>query len=525
MFRLIGIGKRFLCDHGHEVLTEVDLSIEPGNCYLLTGANGTGKSTLLRIAAGLLHADAGRIIWEDDSVKGKRNTPDPRRRIGYQGSEGRSLNWRLTVGEELRFWSTASGLIDDERTKAIAKVMIAFGLVGLEHHYVGRLSTGQAQRLILARAWLHRPWLLLLDEPLHGLDTEGQKLLVDALRSHLAQKGAVIIATHDTHPFAALSFHTWQLAEGRLASIRNGVNFATDSDSHTNFPLRMDELKKETSDRFPTISINRAVRCYYLATLRKDFLQGLGYRLASMLSLATVVVTVVLFYYWARFIDPQLSLKQNTAFGGNGYFGWALIGVTLSNYLQASLTIFGNRIRELQVNGTLEALFLLPIGRLTLIGGLGLLPFLGSLGRVGLSLLVGWLAFDFRPSLVGLLLALPILLLVAFCTAGIGLISAAFVLEFKKGDPIAWIMSALTWMMSGVYFPREVLPPFMRFAGDLLPMTPAIEALRSTLLGVGIPTEALLHLCMLSALTLPIGYLAWRWAVIRALYSGGLREY
>ena len=154
---------------GRLLFEGLDLKLGPGEALHLTGPNGSGKSSLIRLAAGLLRAEAGRVertalALSDDAL---------------------ALDRELPLGKALRFWASD---IDD--------AMAALGLVGLTDVPVRLLSSGQAKRATLTRAAASGAPLWLLDEPLNGLDDDGVKRLDALLARHCASGGAVLAASH-----------------------------------------------------------------------------------------------------------------------------------------------------------------------------------------------------------------------------------------------------------------------------------------------------------------------------------------
>ncbi|MDT9599391.1 heme ABC exporter ATP-binding protein CcmA [Sphingosinicella rhizophila] len=163
------------CIRGGRLLFEgLDLVLGPGDAAIVTGANGVGKSSLIRLAAGLLRPAAGKV---------ERN--------GGAGlaDEAAALDPRQTLGRALAFWARIDG------TDA-APGMAAMGVTHLAQVPVHMLSTGQRKRATLARVAASRARLWLLDEPSNGLDADGEERLAAAMAAHRAQGGAILAASH-----------------------------------------------------------------------------------------------------------------------------------------------------------------------------------------------------------------------------------------------------------------------------------------------------------------------------------------
>jgi heme ABC exporter ATP-binding subunit CcmA len=213
VLQLRGVTKRWGPDTD-PVLDGLDLTLGPGELVAVAGRNGIGKTTLLRVIAGLLLADAGtvRIAGLDP----ERSRGQVNRRLGLLTAGNSGLYARLGLDDNLRFWARLTLIPRAERRERIAEVLELFALHDVRGRRVDRLSMGQRQRLRLALAFLHRPALLLLDEPATSLDADGIELVRRALARHRADAGAAIVCAPDS-PRAALGLdRTLALSGGRL---------------------------------------------------------------------------------------------------------------------------------------------------------------------------------------------------------------------------------------------------------------------------------------------------------------------
>jgi heme exporter protein A len=196
---------------GATVLAGVDLVVEGGECVALLGANGAGKTTLLRVLATLLRPSAGRLrlFGEDAALR----TPAVLRRIGYVGHESACYG-DLTAPENLAFYAELYDVADAH--SRVGELIEWAGLGGAARRPVRTFSRGMMQRLALARALLHRPELLLLDEPFSGLDPQATATL-EALLGDLRTAGhAIVLSTHDVPRAAALASRVVMLHRGRI---------------------------------------------------------------------------------------------------------------------------------------------------------------------------------------------------------------------------------------------------------------------------------------------------------------------
>jgi ABC-2 type transport system ATP-binding protein len=172
------------------VLREINLRILPGTVTGIGGRNGAGKTTLLRIATGILSPDRGTVTI--DGIAPADSWRDYHRRIGFLSAGDRGLYNRLSVQGHLDFCAKLAFVPRSARKPAVEEALGRFGLSDLATRRAERLSQGQRQRLRLALALVHRPRVLLLDEPRNSLDEEGLGMLSSAVGEVLARGGAVI---------------------------------------------------------------------------------------------------------------------------------------------------------------------------------------------------------------------------------------------------------------------------------------------------------------------------------------------
>jgi heme exporter protein A len=183
--RLLGRGVKCVRG-GREVFSELDFAAASGEALAVTGPNGSGKTSLLRMVAGLLTLAAGSIGLED----GEREltVAEQAHYLGHRDA----MKPALSVSENLVFWRDFLG---GEASNAAAS-LVAVGLDHAAHLPAAYLSAGQRRRLSIARLLAVRRPIWLLDEPTSALDTGGQNLFATLMRDHLARGGLIIAATH-----------------------------------------------------------------------------------------------------------------------------------------------------------------------------------------------------------------------------------------------------------------------------------------------------------------------------------------
>ena len=209
MLEFRGVGKRF---GSTWALAEVSCSIASGRSVALTGYNGAGKTTFLRLAATLLSPTAGAIFV--DGLDAAKDDSAVRARVGFVGDRPH-LHEALTVRENLRFFARARGLSREQIDARVPELLGRLGLSVWQDERVGTLSRGNAQRASLANALLAQPALLLLDEPTANLDERGAALAWSLLEERRRDGATVVVATHDA-PLAARCDRAWTLRSGRL---------------------------------------------------------------------------------------------------------------------------------------------------------------------------------------------------------------------------------------------------------------------------------------------------------------------
>jgi heme exporter protein A len=181
------------------VLAGIDLSVGPGEMLQVTGANGSGKTSLLRTLCGLMHPEEGRVLWGDQNVQ--NDLPAFHSELAYLGHEP-PLKADLTAHENLRYW------IGMRRTLTAAEITAALARVGAAawpDQPVRTLSAGQKRRVAIAGIMLFAAPLWLLDEPATNLDADGQRLVASLIDEQLAAGGLVIAAVHHELPLRGVA--------------------------------------------------------------------------------------------------------------------------------------------------------------------------------------------------------------------------------------------------------------------------------------------------------------------------------
>ena len=195
------------------VFGPLDFAVHAGEALLVTGGNGVGKTTLLRVLAGLLRAGEGELHWRGEPCT--RLPPEGIAFVGHLAGHKADLG----AIDNLRF---AVGLHGCRRGASPITALASVGLAGFEDVPAGRLSAGQRKRLSLARLLLSPARLWLLDEPYANLDRDGITLVDRLLSRHLNENGAALITTHGA--YAAPPVRTRTLMLDGLARDAQGID-------------------------------------------------------------------------------------------------------------------------------------------------------------------------------------------------------------------------------------------------------------------------------------------------------------
>jgi ABC-2 type transport system permease protein len=274
------------------------------------------------------------------------------------------------------------------------------------------------------------------------------------------------------------------------------------------------------------VAVGRAEARKLPAFVRRDLLVALSYRAAFASDLLQLAVQAVLFSFIGKLIDPAVL----PAYGGTRvtYLEFAMIGVALSVLTGLLLQRVAMAIRQEQLIGTLEAVLATPTAPATVQAGSVAFDLIFVPVRMGALLLVVALAFglDLHPN--GILPSLVVLIAYVPFVWGLGLLSAAAVVTFRRGGGALGAGVGLLGVASGAFFPLALLPGWLHVLAQANPLAITIETLRETLIGgegwTGVPTTAAL-LLLPSAASLALGLTAFRAALAREQHRGTLGLY
>ena len=174
-------------------LSDLSLRLNPGEYFVLLGPSGVGKTILIEITAGLIHPDAGRILWAGQDITG--TPPDTRGfAVVYQDY---ALFPHLTVAENIAYGLRVRGVKPPEAGRRVHALAEMLNIAALLSRHTDTLSGGEQQRVALARALVHSPRVLFADEPTGELDTSTAAYVLELMHQVARAGAAVVLATHD----------------------------------------------------------------------------------------------------------------------------------------------------------------------------------------------------------------------------------------------------------------------------------------------------------------------------------------
>ena len=258
----------------------------------------------------------------------------------------------------------------------------------------------------------------------------------------------------------------------------------------------------------------------------RDFQIRTSYRLAFVLEVFGVFFSLSIFYFISRLVGPSANPYLEKY--DSDYFTFALVGMAFAAYLNTSMKSFADRIREGQMSGVLEAMLATPADLKAILAGSSMWDFFFNSVRILIYFFVGWLVFDVTFPRADIGAALLVLALTITSFAAFGVLSAAFILIYKRGDPVHFLFGTLSGLMSGVFFPIEVLPGWLQPFSYLFPLTHALYAFRQTLTAGWSSAQLwpqILLLLIFTVILLPVSYKIFLRALKRARSEGSLSQY
>ncbi len=261
------------------------------------------------------------------------------------------------------------------------------------------------------------------------------------------------------------------------------------------------------------------------AFLKRDWQVETSYRFNFLIQLINSVVPLLMFFFIEKMISQEAL--SNTSWANADYFAFTVIGVAFTRYFQFALSSFSTSIRNSQVTGCLEAMFGSQTSPATIVLLSSTYSMASSLiqlvALLGCSLFLGFSLASTNVPVAFLVFFLSILAYLSF-----GILSATFTLLFKRGDPVTWVITMVGALVGGAYFPVDLLPQWLQVISAILPITYALDALRTCMLeggGLGAVLPELGKLTLITAILLPGSLFLFNRAVTYTRRTGTLGQY
>lgn len=214
--------------------------------------------------------------------------------------------------------------------------------------------------------------------------------------------------------------------------------------------------------------------------IKRDFLTEISYKSAFLMNIVGMFFSVLTFFFISKLFG-RAAAPHLQEYGGE-YFPFVLVGIAFSTFLGVGLGSSAAAIRQEQMLGTLEAMLITPTRASAITVYLSIWNFVFSSFDILVYLLIGRFVFGIEFSVSQPWLVFLILFLSVLSFSSLGIISSSFVMIFKRGDPVSWIVSSLFDLLGGIYYPITILPGPLQVISHLLPITYALKALRGVLL-------------------------------------------
>jgi ABC-2 type transport system permease protein len=259
---------------------------------------------------------------------------------------------------------------------------------------------------------------------------------------------------------------------------------------------------------------------------RRDLAVARSYRAAFAIEIFQALFGAASFYFLSSFVQSP-TLEKSLPPGTN-YFSFALVGIAFFDYLSVALSTFDTSLMEARQNGTLENLLVTQTSLPVILAGSSLYPFV--LMSLRTAIYIGWGALLFGFPLRGANWSGALLVLGASVVAfsGLGILSASYLLIFKRGNPVNWAILGLSSVVGGMMYPVSVLPVWLQYLARITPVTYSLQGMRSAILGHASTRELLPSIAALlvfAAVVLPVSFALFSWALRRTKITGTLSHF
>lgn len=212
-----------------------------------------------------------------------------------------------------------------------------------------------------------------------------------------------------------------------------------------------------------------------IAIVKKDFLIETSYKLSFLFSIFSVISTILVYFFIDRMFGHRMT-KYLEEFGVN-YFSYVLVSMAFFSYIGVGIGSFSNRLRTEQLQGTLESIMLSPTKIYTILFGMELWNLIFATLDVLIYIILGIFLFKINFSHINIISVFVTLILTILSFSSLGIISAAFIIIFKRGNPFGWVINTLEGLVGRVYFPVTVMPASLQILAKFLPITYVLRLL------------------------------------------------
>ncbi len=262
------------------------------------------------------------------------------------------------------------------------------------------------------------------------------------------------------------------------------------------------------------------------AFIKKDFLFESSYKLSFLFNIFGVLISILSYFFIDKLFGHRI-VSHLEEFGVN-YFSYVLLSMAFFSYVGVGLGSFSSRIRSEQMQGTLEAILLTPTRISTILFSMALWNLLFATLYMHIFITLGIFLFKISFANVNILSTLVILFLTIISFSSLGILSASFIMVFKRGNPVGWIINSLGGLIGGVYFPITIMPGWLQFLAKFLPITYAIRAVELAVyqgFALSQLTKEIGFLLLFSLFLLPLSFASFKFALKKARQQGSLVQY
>ena len=263
-----------------------------------------------------------------------------------------------------------------------------------------------------------------------------------------------------------------------------------------------------------------------LAFIKKEFWNETSYKTSFIFEIFEVLISILVFFFIDKLFGQKI-VGHLEKFNVN-YFSYVLVSMAFFSYVGLGLSSFAGRIRGEQRRGTLEAIILTPTRLTTILFSLTLWNLLFATIDLALYISFGIFLFKIDFSNINIFSTLIIFVLTVFTFNSLGIISASFILAFKRGNPVDWVIKSVEGLICGVYFPVTVLPVWLQFVAKFFPITYAIRAIQLAVYKGYTPFQLAFEITVLfffALILVPLSLICFRVAFNKARMDGSLLQY